>query len=317
MSSSNMIITASKERVGLLLGVLGVIGFSVTLPATRLAVAHLDPTLVGLGRSLVPAVLALLLLLVTRAAAPTGRQIKSLMIVAAGVVVGFPLLSAWAMQGLPAAHGAIVIAILPLITAIAGAVRTRERPSLGFWLASIVGSAAVLGYVVVSSPIGLQLADVALFAAAVVGAVGYAEGGLLAKEIGGWRVICWALVITAPFLCIPVAIAAYRHGIAAPPEAWWGFAYVSLISQFLAFFLWYQGLAMGGVVRVSQVQLIQPFATMAVSAVLLGESITPVMMVFAAIVVVTIAIGKRMPIAHAEKEVESFHTRNQSQTAEK
>jgi drug/metabolite transporter (DMT)-like permease len=136
-----------------------------------------------------------------------------------------------------------------------------------------------------------------LLAAAALGAVGYAEGGRLAKEMGGWQVICWALVLAAPFLLVPVALAAWRHGFAAPPSAWLGFLYISLVSQFIAFFLWYQGLALGGVVRVSQVQLIQPFLTLGISAVLLGETVTPLMMAFSGIVVAAIAVGRRMPIA--------------------
>jgi len=287
----------SRETMGIVLGLLGVVGFSATLPATRLAVTYLDPTLVGLGRSLLAAILAAALLWYTRQPIPSPKQVKSLFIAAAGVIVGFPLLSAWAMQRLPAAHGAIVVSILPLFTAIAGAIRMNERPSLGFWLASIAGSAAVLLFVVLSGAGKPQMADAALLLAAMAAAVGYAEGGRLAKMIGGWQVICWALVLAAPFLVLPVGIAIHRHGIIAPMGAWLGFAYVSLISQFLAFFLWYQGLAMGGIVRVSQTQLLQPFLTIAVSAALLGEQITPVMMGFAAVVVAMIAIGRRMPIA--------------------
>lgn len=292
----------ARENTGLILGLLGVTGFSATLPATRLAVGYLDPTLVGLGRSLVAAVPALVLLLLIRQPVPSSRQIKSLFIAASGVIVGFPLLSAWALKQLPAAHGAIVIAILPLFTAIAGALRTRVRPSRGFWLASLAGSATVLTFAALSDAGGLQKADVILLAAAMVGAVGYAEGGHLAKEIGGWQVICWALVLAAPFLMLPVGIAIYQHGITAPKEAWLGFAYVSLVSQLLAFFLWYQGMALGGVVRVSQVQLMQPFLTLAISAALLGEKITPVMMGAAVIVVATVATARRMPIAQAKSQ---------------
>jgi drug/metabolite transporter (DMT)-like permease len=299
MSSPDEAAVIARERLGFALGALGVLGFSATLPATRLAVMHLDPTLVGLGRSVLAALPALALLLFLRQPLPTRRQVGSLFTVAAGVIVGFPLLSAWAMERLPAAHGAVVIAVVPLFTAIAGAVRTRERPSPGFWLASAAGSGAVLVYAVVSGAGGLRLMDGVLLAAAALGAVGYAEGGRLAKEMGGWQVICWALVLAAPFLAVPVALAAWRHGLAAPPSAWLGFLYVSLVSQFVAFFLWYHGLAMGGVVRVSQVQLIQPFLTLGISAVLLGETVTPLMMAFAGIVVAAIAVGRRMPIAPA------------------
>jgi drug/metabolite transporter (DMT)-like permease len=288
-----------KENLGMLLGLIGVAGFSGTLPATRLAVGSLDPTLVGLGRSVAAAAVAAVLLLLLRQPLPTRRQVRSLFIVAAGVVVGFPLLSAWALKQLPAAHGAILVAVLPLFTALAGALRSGVRPSGGFWLTSLASCATVLLFSLSSGNGGLQLADLFLLAAIVAGAIGYAEGGELAKEIGGWQVICWALVLTAPFLLLPVGIAIWQHGIAAPREAWLGFVYVSLISQLFGFFLWYQGLALGGVVRVSQVQFMQPFMTLAISATVLGERVTPAMLGVAAFIVVMVAIGKRMPIAAA------------------
>lgn len=290
-------VAPAREKMGFILGFLGIAGFSATLPATRLAVAHLDPTLVGLGRSVVAGVLALLLLLFLRPPRPSTRQFKSILIVSGGVIVGFPLLSAWAMQRLPASHGAIVVAVLPMFTAVAGALRGRERPSAGFWLASIAGAFTVVVYATLSNSAGLRLADAALVAAALVGALGYAEGGRLAKEIGGWQVICWALVTTAPLLLLPVAMAVHRHGLHAPLSAWLGFAYVSVISQFLAFFLWYQGLAVGGVIRVSQVQLLQPFLTMAIAALVLNEAVTPLTAAFAAIVVAIVAVGRRTRIA--------------------
>ena len=289
----------TPSRLGAVLGLCGVIGFSATLPATRIAVRYLDPVVVGLGRSLVAALLAAVLLGLTRPRAPSRDQVKSLLVVAAGVIIGFPLLSAWAMQQLPAAHAAIVIAIVPIFTAIAGALRMKQRPSRGFWLASVGGSASVIAFVLFTAHGVMQSADGLLVIAALLGAIGYAEGGRLAGVLGGWQVICWALVITAPFLLLPVALAIHRHGIAAPLQAWLAFGYVSVISQFLAFFLWYQGLAMGGIVRVSQVQLLQVFLTMSVSAALLGETITPLMFVFAALVVALVAVGRRMPIVNA------------------
>jgi drug/metabolite transporter (DMT)-like permease len=287
----------SRDRLGMWLGLLGVAGFSVTLPATRMAVAYLDPTLVGLGRSLLAGGLAAVLLLYMRQPLPSRAQIRSLLITAAGVIVGFPLLSSWAMRQLPAAHGAIVVAILPMFTAIAGAIRMRERPSAGFWLASLAGTVMVLVFMVFSGAGSLQWADAMLILASLSAAVGYAEGGRLAKVMGGWQVICWALVLAAPFLIPPVTLAIYKHGVDAPMASWLGFLYVGVISQFLAFVFWYQGMAIGGVVRVSQVQLLQPFMTLLVAAVLLGEHITPTMLGFAVAVVITIAVGRRMPIA--------------------
>lgn len=290
----------APETAGFLLGFLGVAGFSATLPATRVAVAYLDPTLVGLGRSILAGGVAALLLWLTRQPLPSRRQFKSLAVIACGVIVGFPLLTAWAMQELPAAHGAIVVAIIPLFTALVGAWRMGQRPSVGFWLCSVAGSTLVLIFASVTGADGFETGDGLLILASLAAAIGYAEGGRLAKTLGGWQVICWALVLAAPFLLLPVAFAVYRHGLVAPVEAWLGFAYVSLISQLFAFVLWYQGLALGGVVRVSQVQLLQPFLTLIVAAVFLGEHLTPITLGFAAAVAVSVALGRRRQIPLAQ-----------------
>jgi drug/metabolite transporter (DMT)-like permease len=297
------------ETIGLGYGFLGVLAFSLTVPATRFAVAALDPTIVGLGRALVAAALAAALLAATRQRRPTRAQIGRLLIVASGVILGFPLLSAWALRQVPAMHGAIMIGLLPLATAFVAVVRGGERPARRFWLASLVGSVAVVGYALVSGAGGLHAADMALLAAVAAGAVGYEEGGRLARTMGGWQVISWALVLAAPLISVPVALAAWRHGLAAPAAAWAGFAYVAIISQFLGFFAWYRGLALGGVARVSQLQLLQPFLTLVASTFLLGEQLTPVTLLVALVVVAAVAVGRtsagapggrqaRLPIAH-------------------
>lgn len=289
----------APDTTGLFLGFLGVAGFSATLPATRVAVTYLDPTLVGLGRSILAGGVAALLLWLTRQPLPSRQQFKSLAVIACGVIVGFPLLSAWAMQGLPAAHGGIVVAIIPLFTAIVGAWRMDQRPAAGFWLCSLAGSALVLIFAATTGKDGFETADGLLILASLAAAIGYAEGGRLARTLGGWQVICWALVLAAPFLLLPVALAVYRHGMTAPVEAWLGFGYVSLVSQLFAFVLWYQGLALGGVVRVSQVQLLQPFMTLIVAAAFLGEHLTPMTLGFAVAVAVSVAVGRRMQIPQA------------------
>jgi drug/metabolite transporter (DMT)-like permease len=287
---------AHAERAGLWYGLLGVLSFSLTLPATRVAVAYLDPTVVGLGRALVAAVLAAVLLKATRQRLPTRAELRSLAIVASGVILGFPFLSAWALRQVPAAHGAIVIGLLPLATAFA-AVRVGERPSWQFWLASLAGSALVIIFALVSGGGGLHMADLALLGAVAAGALGYAEGGRLARTLGGWQVISWALVLAAPFISIPVGIALWQHGAAAPPSAWLAFSYVAVISQFLGFFAWYRGLALGGVARVSQIQLIQPFLTLVASALLLHEQVTLATVLVALVVMLTVALGRRAAVA--------------------
>jgi drug/metabolite transporter (DMT)-like permease len=282
-----------------LYGLIGVACFSLTLPATRTAVAELDPTFVGLGRALVAAVPAGLLLLATRPPRPARHHWRSFVIVVSGVIVGFPLLSAFALSRLPAAHGAIVTGLLPLASAIAGAVRAGDRPSPAFWFASLLGSGVVVVFALLSGGGALQVADLLLLGAVAAAGMGYAEGARLARVLGAWQVICWALVLAAPLLVVPVVIAAWQHGLAASPAAWLGFTYVSLVSQFLGFFAWYHGLAIGGVSRVGQMQLVQPFMTIAASALLLGEAITPLTIVAALLVFAAVATGRRAAVARA------------------
>ncbi len=284
------------ESRGLIFGFLGIAIFSLSLPATRLAVTGLDPFLVGLGRSLAVSPLAGLLLLISRSRWPGWRLVPSFLIVIAGVIAGFPVLSALAMQSLPASHGAIVLGIMPLATALAGTLRAGDRPSIGFWLAGFAGSALVVGYALVRGAGQPQPADGLLLLAVAAAALGYAEGGRLAQRLGGWQVICWALVIAAPLLVLPVTWLVLSRGLQATPLAWAGFAYVALFSQFIGFFFWYKGLAIGGVARVSQVQLAQLFLTLGASAAFLGEHVDLTTILFGVAVAIVLIIGRRMPI---------------------
>ena len=209
------------------------------------------------------------------------------------------MLSAWALRRVPASHGAIMLGILPLGTAVAGVLHAQDRPSRSFWIASIAGSATVIGYAIISGGGGLHIADVALLGVVVAAALGYVEGGRLARTIGGWQVICWALVLAAPVLVVPVALVVQTHGIAASPQAWLGFAYVSVVSMFLGFDAWYRGLALGGVARVGQLQLLQPFFTIGASAVLLGERITTLTIGVACVVAAIVAAGRRAGVQRA------------------
>jgi drug/metabolite transporter (DMT)-like permease len=283
---------------GLALGALGIVGFSFSLPATRLAVADLDPWLVAFGRATVAAVLAAGYLAATRARRPTRAQVRSLAIAAAGVVVGFPLFTSIALHTETAAHGAVVIAFLPAATAVAAVVRAGERPSRRFWLASGAGLVAVLAFIAGSegdaiSRSGPHLADLFLLAATALCAIGYAEGGALSRTLGAANTICWALVVSAPVTAVVAATSAATTGLHASPTAWLGFAYVSAISMFLAFFAWYAGLARGGVARVGQVQLAQPVLTLGWSALVLGERVTPLTLVTALAVLGCVAATQR------------------------
>jgi len=289
----------ANERAGLLYGLLGVFSFSLTLPATKFALSSLSPLSVGLGRALVAAVLAALVLWIKRVPLPEKRQIKQIFIVSLGVVFGFPFFTAWAMERVPATHGAILIALLPLATAGAAAFYSGERPSRMYWISSVIACLAILGYAFHSGIGALQWADLALFAAVISAGVGYAVGGELSRTMGGWQVISWSLVFAFPFLVFTVGGLLLHDLRTASWPALLGFGYVSAVSQFLGFFPWYHGLAIGGVARVGQTQYLQPFLTIFASWLLLGEPITLGAIAAAAIVVLAVAKGRNAAIAQA------------------
>ena len=291
-------VTATRGALppGLLLGSLGILGFSFSLPATRLAVADLDPWLVAFGRAAVAGLLAAVLLGVTRAPSPTREQARRLSVVAVGVIVGFPLFTSLALDVLPSARGAVVIAVLPAATEVFAVLRAGERPSRGFWAASGAGLAAVLGFVAFGGAGlggGPQVGDAYLLAGVALCALGYAEGGALSRELGGARTICWALVLSLPLTMAVSALVLATEGSAAGTTAWLGFAYVSVISMFLGFFAWYAGLALGGVARIGQVQLAQPVLTLVWAAALLGEAVGPATIVTSLLVLACVAATQR------------------------
>jgi drug/metabolite transporter (DMT)-like permease len=286
--------------VPVFLGFLGVLAFSFTLPATRIAVEELDPTFVGIGREALAAVLAAAILAATRAPLPNRRQVKSLAIVASGVVFGWPLFSALALQGLTSAHSAVIVGVLPAATAVAAVLRAGEHPSRGFWIASLAGLAAVLVFAATQGA-GVSAGDVQILVAVALGAIGYAEGGTLAREMGGWRVICWAVLLSAP-LTVPIgAIAAASSDLHASGDAWLGFAYVTVVSALIGFFPWYAGLARGGVAKIGQVQLLQPLLTLAWSALLLSEHIGPGTLVASIAVVASVVATQRTRVTRSSR----------------
>lgn len=252
-------------------GALGVLAFSFTLPATRLAVGDLDETVVGLGRAVVAAVLAIAVLVWRHERPPAARHLTRLAVVALGVVVGFPLFTSLALATVPAAHGAVIVGLVPAATAAMAVLRAHERPSSRFWIAVAAGLIAVLVFAATQGAGRPHAGDLLILLAVAFAALGYAEGGALAREMGGWRVICWALVLAAPFLAPVVAWKAAQSGLHGGLDAWLGFAYVSVFSMFLGFFAWYRGLARGGVARIGQLQLAQPVLTLLWSALILGE----------------------------------------------
>ena len=248
--------------MSLFFGMLGVMGFSLTLPMTRLAIVDLDPTFVGFGRSLVAVGVAAIFLWIAKAPRPVGRQWPRLAATSLGVVVGFPLLSTWALESVPSAHGAVIVGTLLLATALFGTWLAGERPSLIFWGATIVGSATIAIFSFSSGGGSFRIADFFLLGAVVSAGFGYAEGARLSRELGAWQTISWALLLSVPVLILPVLHSAPASLSHVGWKSFAGFAYVSIISMYLAFFSWYKGLAMGVIARVGQIQLLQPFLTL-------------------------------------------------------
>lgn len=293
------------EIKGLWLGLLGVAIFALTLPMTRLAAGttelpQLSGVFVALGRAVVAAVLSAAFLVATRAPWPQRRDWWPLALTSAGVVFGFPLFTSLAMRHVEAVHASVIVGVLPLATAAVGALLHRQRPSAGFWFCAALGSGLVVAFALRGSGnrgLGLQPADALLLAAMGCAAIGYGYGAQLAQRMRPEHVICWALVIALP-LALPAAVLA-RPQEAVAASAWWGFAYVAVFSMWLGFFAWYRGLALGGTVRVSQVQLLQPFLGMLFAVPLLGERLDAVTLGFALAVIATVFASRTMPVRAA------------------
>ncbi len=264
------------NRAGLLWGALGVLAFSVSLPATRLAVAGgLPGAFVGYGRGAVAGLLALVALAIIRPPMPARQVWPRLVLVSLGVVIGWPVLTALALTKVPSTHGIVITGIMPAVTAIMAVLRTDERPSLPFWLAAIAGLACVLAFAAVQGAGELTTADALLLGAVLCSSLGYAEGGALARTMGGIQVICYALILALP-LSLALTLWSWNPQAlrTATPTAWSGFTYVATISSFAGFFAWYHGLARGGVARVGQVQLAQPVLSLIWASLLLSEAVT-------------------------------------------
>jgi drug/metabolite transporter (DMT)-like permease len=288
MSSS-----ASRERLGLLLGFIGMVIFGGTLPATRIAVAEIDPIALTALRTAIAGVCSLALLLVLRRPLPPRALWRQLVIAMLCVAVLFPLLMSMGMQRVDASHGGVVLGVLPIATALVAVAITHERPRPLFWIASVAGAALVIAFSLRQGGGTFSTGDLLLFAAVVVSAIGYAFSGRLTSHMPGWEVISWILVIGLP-LSIPAAVLTMPHDIGQIAlKPWLGLLYVALFSQWIGFFAWNAGMAMGGIARVSQVQLLQPFVTFALAAFFNDETITLQILLFAAAVVATVAISTR------------------------
>ena len=293
VQSSPSVGSASRQLEAVLLGAVGVAAFSLTLPATKLALHGLAPIFVSLGRALVAAGLSALCLAATRQPRPRGSQWFRLASVGAGAVVGFPVLSAFALQHLTSAHSAVITGLLPAATAVMAVLRAGERPAWSFWLACSGGAVCVLLFAWTQGAGGVSPWDLVVLAAVALAGLAYAEGAALTHELGAWQTMSWALVLMAPLLVAPVVLAAPRAGEGGP-EAWLGFAYVSLVSMFLGMFAWYRALASGGTARIGQLQLAQPVLTLGWSAILLGESVGVPTVMAALAVIASVAITQRV-----------------------
>ncbi|HAU58190.1 MAG TPA: EamA family transporter [Comamonadaceae bacterium] len=294
--------THSAETRGLALGLLGVVIFALTLPMTRLAVGTPEAPLmsglfIAMGRATVAGVLSALLLLALRAPWPRRADWGPLALTALGVVFGFPLLTSIAMRHVGAVHASVIVGVLPLATAAVGAILHRQRPSGAFWACALLGTALVVTFALLHSGtkgLALHPADLLLLGAMLCAAVGYGYGARLSQHMRADAVICWALVLSLP-ATLPLAWLSWPTA-PLPGPAWAAFGYVSVFSMWLGFFAWYKGLALGGTVRVSQVQLIQPFLGMLFAVPLLGERLDAVSLGFGLAVMATVLAGRRMPV---------------------
>ena len=308
--------TTHQQRRGFWLGLAGVLMFALSIPMTRLAGGTVDdpqlpPTFVAIGRAAVAGLLSIAWLLFTRAPGPRRDQWGLLALSAAGVVFGFPLFSGWAVRYVEAVHAAVITGFLPLATAVVGAWWLRQRPPVAFWVCAFFGCALVATYAWLKGGGGFHLADGLLLLAVLSAAIGYVGGARLTGDglngrgaqrgLSGPEVICWMLVLCLPLTLPLSAWQAFAHWEQIAPGgpvrlgSWAGFVYVSTVSMWLGFFAWYRGLALGGTLRVSQVQLVQPFASMLAAVPLLGERLDVLTVGFALAVIATVFVGKRLP----------------------
>ncbi len=274
-------------------GFVGVAIFSASLPATRVAVADFDPVFLTLARAAIAGLFGGACLLLLRQRRPGRGDMVSLLITMLGVVVGFPLLTALALERITSAHSMVFIGLLPLATAIFAVVRAGDRPRPVFWLFSIIGAALVAGFALAEDLSASWSGDLLMLGAILVCGLGYAEGAKLSRTLGGWQVICWALVLALPMM-LPLALLAQPEtysGIALP--AWVALGYVSLFSMLIGFVFWYRGLAQGGIAAVGQLQLLQPFMGLMLAAGLLGEAVSLTMALVCLAVVACVAGARR------------------------
>lgn len=286
-------VTRSTSTSGWINGFIGVILFSGSMPATKVAVISLDPIFVTAARAAIAGVLALFCLLLFKEKRPTKTQLTPLAIVAIGGVIGFPLLSALALQHITSAHSLVYLGMLPMSTAVFAVVRGGEKPNSIFWLFSILGSLLVIGFAVLQGGTSSPIGNILMLIAILLCGLSYAEGAKLSKSLGGWQVISWAVVLSLPVSLFMMISAAPTHPELIGIDAWIGVAYLGVFSMFLGFVFWYKGLAQGGIASVGQLQLLQPFFGLALAATLLQEHVSSNMILVTIGVILCVAGSKK------------------------
>ncbi len=289
---------SNRQNLGVLLGVLGVCLFAATLPATRIALLDTTPFFITSIRALIAGLAGVAMLIVTRRKLPPRAAILPLLLCAFVVVLGFPLAAAIAMVTVPSSHGGVIMGILPLATAAAAALIQRERPSRGFWIAAVIGSALVMTFALYrGGGHTLSIGDALLLIAVACGGIGYTLSGRLSGIMPGWEVISWVVAFSLPIAIVATIVTWPGNVGAITPRGWAAIFYVGLVAQYSAFFLWNAALAMGGIARVGQISLLQPFLVVLIAATFAGEDLDWQTLLFATAVVITVAIGTRMRVA--------------------
>ncbi len=283
-----------NETKGMLIGFIGIFIFSLTLPVTKITVEILNPYFLCFARALLAGILAGAYLIYTKAPIPDIKQIRQFAIVALGVVFIFPLFINIAMTAGEASHAGVILGIMPLATVVAGVLLFQERPSLGFWISALTGCGLVCTYAYLNSEGGFRYTDLLLFIACAANGIAYAIGGNLSRTMNAKQVISWTLVLSLPINFLGSIFTFQESYLIASATIWISFLYLGIFSMFVGFFFWYGGMAIGGISRVSQVQLLQPFCTLLASAILVSEPITFMNIIFAGLVITTVMIGRQM-----------------------
>lgn len=284
----------TNTNSGILYGFIGVVIFAGSLPATRIGVMDFSPEFLTFARAAIAGIIGLFCLLVTKQIKPNYRQFKSLLIIASGVVIGFPLLTALALQTITAARAIVFVGMLPLSTAIFAVICAKEKPKPMFWIFAVLGSSCVASYMLLHDKGHFfQIGDLYMIAAILICGLGYAEGGKLSRELGGWQVICWALTIMLPIMLIFSVLYAPTDYSTIQIAPILSLIYVALFSTLIGFFFWYKGLAIGGIAKIGQIQLMQPFIGMVLSAVILHEDIDLAMIIVSITVVIFVGLAKK------------------------